>query len=88
MAYRIESVEKVSASGTASDVSTNLRDFFIENLTADVTVYFKEKNGVDCTENNGFAIGKGVFDKLLRANTLSIIASDSADVRILYVKEE
>lgn len=91
MANRIDSVEKVAVTGTAKDISINYRAFLIENLSTDQTVYFKEKNEDEkaCTTNNGFALPAGkIFDKVLRAKTLSVIGSGSADVRILYVMED
>ena len=89
MALKIDSVEKVSVTTTAKDVAVNYRAFIIENCTAEKTVYFKEKDGVAVTVDNGFElIGQKIFDKVLRAKTLSIKGSEACDVRILYVTEE
>jgi len=90
MAYRIDSIEKVSVTTTAKDIDINYRNFIIQNLTADAVVYIKEKadDDVTVTADNGFAIKTGNFDKLLRAKKLSIKGTASADVRILYITEE
>jgi len=91
MALKIDSIEKVSVTTTAKDIEVNYRAFMIENLTDGKIVYFKEKSedGKACTANNGFAIpGVKIFDKVMRAKTLSVIGSDSCDARILYVVED
>lgn len=91
MALKIDSVEKVAVTTTAKDIDVNYRAFIIENLATDKVVYFKEKSedGKACTANNGFAVPSGkVFDKVMRAKTLSVIGDGSADARILYVVED
>jgi len=91
MALKIDSVEKVAVTSTAKDIEINYRAFMIENLATDQVAYIKEKaeDNKACTASNGFAIPAGkVFDKVMRAKTLSIIGSGAADVRIMYVVED
>lgn len=87
MANTIDKVVKVSVSTTAQDIDCGYKKFMIENL-ATGTVYFKEKDGVDCTASNGFAIPAATFvDTVFRAKTLSIVGEGDADVRIIFFEE-
>ena len=85
----IGTIKKISASTTAQDVSIDYQEFYIQNLSEDKTVYFKEKDvdGAKCNANNGFALAPGkTFEKCLQAKTLSVYASGSADVRIMFME--
>lgn len=85
----IGTIKKITANTTAQDVNINYQEFFIQNLSADQTVYFKEKDvdGVKCSATNGFALAPGAtFEKCLQAKVLSIIATGSADVRIMFME--
>ena len=87
MAKTIDSVKVISVTTEAQDVAINCKTFMIENLGTGA-VYFKEKNGVDCTASNGFAIpASTLLDEKLSASTLSIVGEADADVRILFLKE-
>mgnify|MGYP003292163477 CR=1 FL=1 len=88
MAHSIDSVEKIAVTTTAKDIAVNGRKFMIQNLASDQTVYFKEKKGTAATAANGFCVpASTTLDQVLRAETLSIVGSGSADVRIIYFNE-
>ena len=90
--YTIDRIEKKTVGTTATDLNVDYAAVFIENLTADNILYFKEKSkdNANATANNSFALPGGQkMDFPVRAKTLSLIASAaSTDVRIMYVKEE
>lgn len=84
----IGTIKKITATTTAQDVNIDYQEFFIQNRSTEQTVYFKEKehDGKKCTADNGFALAPGAtFEKPLQAKVLSIIASGSADVRIMFM---
>ena len=80
-------VEAVKATTTAKDLDIGYRTFLIQNLS-EATVYIKNKDyGGKMTAENGFAVlPKTTLEKTLSCETLSIIASGEADVRILYIE--
>ena len=89
MPKAIKEIKVVSVGTTATDVAVNSKAFIIANNHATQSLYFKEKavDGVGCTTSNGFLLpANTVLDKVLTAETLSMIASGaSTDVRIMYV---
>lgn len=90
MVYPIESTEKVAVGKTAVTVPVNCRAFLIKNNSTSATVYFGEagENGEAVTADRGFSLAPGEkFPVVIRARTLSLIATENADVRMMYVGE-
>lgn len=86
---KIGKIEAVKATTSPKDLDISYRQFVIQNLSEAAVVYFKEKSsdGKNATQDNGFALQPGeTMDMLLRAITLSIVASAEADVRVMYVE--
>lgn len=89
MIYKIEKVKKLSVGTAAVEEELCCQAFLIENNSAEATVYFREKDadGIDCTEENGYALGPGErLDLPLCARELSLVASAQADVRLLILE--
>lgn len=81
-------IEAVKVTAKVQHVDIGYRTFLIQNLS-DSPVYIKNKDAGSAalTEENGFAIlPKTTLDKPLSCETLSIIGSGEADVRILYAE--
>ena len=84
---RIKKDVTLSVTTKAQDVAVDFRDFILAN-NSDATVFFREKetDGKAVTATTGFALPpKTVTPFPLTAGTLSIIGSDAADVRLLFV---
>ena len=87
MAVRMKKDLAVAVTTTAKDVPIGFQDFLMVN-NSDAVVYFREKtlDGKAVTEKTGFALQPHTATTYpMTANTLSIIGSAAADVRILFV---
>lgn len=87
MAWRIKKDLVVDVTTTAKDVNIGFQDFLMANNSESV-VYFREKtlDGKAVTAKTGFALQpKSATPYPMTADTLSIIGSAAADVRILFV---
>lgn len=90
MIYPMEQTEKIEAGTAAKEVSTGFRAFLLKNMSDSATVYFREcyGDGLACTANNSFALGPGETTPVpLRAGKLSILATATAEARLLYIGE-
>ena len=89
MIYPIESTEKVAVGKAVVNVQVNCRAFLIKNNSDSAKVYFGEaKDGAEVTAESGFALAPGETCPVpLRAQTLAMIASADADVRMMYIGE-
>lgn len=88
MAFVIEKAEKISVTTTAKDVNIGFRSFLIKNV-GEKTVYFKEKDGIAVTVDNGFALGPGeMIPFALSAKVLSIKGEAASTVSVMYGREE
>ncbi len=88
MIYKIEEILTISVGTTAQEQEIRYQGFLIQNNSAGATVYFRDKeaDGEDCTAENGFILGPGErIDTVLTARTLSLLADDDADVRLMIV---
>ena len=85
MVRYMKKVVQVTATTTAQDIKIQNTPFFISNASAAETVYIKDKQGVDVTASNGFAIPPlTTVQNLLTCDTLSIIAgANTAKVSIM-----
>jgi len=83
-------IKAVSVTTAAQDVNTAGRCFLIQNNSATgVYVYFKEKSrdGVAATASNAYRLDGGErMEVPVRATTLSVIGSASANVIIQYLE--
>lgn len=89
MIYKIEKVKKLSVGTAAVEEELCCQAFLMENNSDTATVYFRDKDadGVDCTADNGYALGPGSrLDLPLCARQLTLIADGEADVRLLILE--
>lgn len=89
MSLMMERTQKVTASAAAQDVEVACRSFLMVNTSENAVVYFKEKedDGKAVTADTGFALLPGQTTPMpLNAKTLSIMATEEADVRLLYLR--
>ncbi|MBQ2896388.1 MAG: hypothetical protein IJE26_06735 [Oscillospiraceae bacterium] len=89
MIYKMEKVRCLSVGTTAVAEELCCQAFLIENNSDGATVYFREKDadGVDCTAENGYALGPGErLDLPLCARELSLVATAQADVRLMILE--
>ena len=83
--FRIEKVVAVDGSSAAVDVQVAYRPFLIQNAEASDAIYFKEKNGVAATADNGFAVAAGAtLETVLTADVLSVYGG-KANILLLEV---
>lgn len=89
MSYIIESAKKVAVTTQAQDVDADCRSFLAVNTSQTATVYFREKgdDGKEVTADNGFVLLPGTMTPVvLCAKTLSVMATEAADLRLLFVR--
>jgi len=89
MIYKIEKVRKLSVGTAAVEEELCCQAFLIENNSEGATVYFRDKDAdnIDCTADNGYALGPGSrLDLPLCARQLSLVATAQADVRLLILE--
>ena len=89
MVYKIEKVKKLSVGSSAVEEELCCQAFLIENNSDSATVYFRDKDadGIDCTAENGYALGPGSrLDLPLCARQLSLVSGGQADVRLLILE--
>lgn len=87
MAKRITGDLTVAATSVAQEVAIGYKDFLMVN-NSDNVVYFREKNrdGRDVTAETGYALqARSQTPHAITADVLSILASGTADVRILFI---
>ena len=85
--YKLGKTLIVSATTTAQDVEINGKYFYIQNISADKIIYFKEKLGAVATSSNSINLSAGeAFPYLLTANTLSVLGSGSGNVAIQFME--
>ena len=75
--------------GEAAEVAVNCRACLIKNNSESAKVYFGERlGGTAVTPDTGFPLSAGESCSVpLCAHTLSLIASEEAEVRMLYIGE-
>ena len=89
MAFVIEKTEKLSVTTTAKDVNVGFRSFLLKNADESKALYFKEKDKVAVTVDNGFMLGPGeMIPVALSAKTLSIKGEAALNAYIMYGREE
>ena len=89
MIFKIEKVKKLAVGAAAVEEELCCQAFLMENNSPDATVYFRDKDadGIDCTAENGYALGPGGrLDFPLCARQLSLVADGEADVRLLILE--
>lgn len=89
MSYIIVNAKKVAANTQAQDVDVDCRNFLAVNTSDTATVYFREKedDGKEVTADNGFVLlPKTMTPVVLCAKTLSVLATEAADLRLLFVR--
>ena len=85
--YKLGKTLIVSATTTAQDVAINGQSFYIQNISADKVIYFKEKLGAVATNSNSISLAAGMgFPYLLTANTLSVLGSGTGNVAIQFME--
>ncbi|MEI6101985.1 MAG: hypothetical protein WCP73_09115 [Eubacteriales bacterium] len=86
MARKVKTIKNLSVTTTAQDVTIAYNPFFIVNNSASV-VYIKEKNGVDATSTNAFAIpANTIFQQELTMDTMSIIGAGTSPVALMFTE--
>lgn len=87
MEHKIVDVRAVSVGTTAQDIDIGFREFLLHNNSETATVFIRPKmDGVAVTKDNGFPVEAGDRTELpMSAGVLSIVASATADVRILLL---
>lgn len=83
---RLGKIERLAITTTEQEVSVRGKYILLQNLDPTETVYFKEKDGVACTSSNGAAVPPlSVFPVPLSADTLSVVASGTANVALIFI---